>query len=149
MPTHCPQESILTGKCAKYCVIGQKFVGGFVYARKHSDNNFFASRSWLFCFQTTRIMSKSSCPRESESMSSYMTLLDPYRNSQMAKNSWVEITQKLCKEEFICSKVWHSIMDLWPNADIEVVSKREETLRCNCCRGRDFPGAWHSVSHGL
>uniref|UniRef100_A0A2I4AP61 Uncharacterized protein LOC106513154 isoform X2 n=1 Tax=Austrofundulus limnaeus TaxID=52670 RepID=A0A2I4AP61_AUSLI len=50
----------------------------------------------------------------------------PYKESQMAKNSWKEISQLLCTEESVCRKRWRSLRDKFAKAKRRVERWKRE-----------------------
>lgn len=90
---------------------------------------------------------RSSWLRQLESTSIYMTLLYTYKGSQMAKNSWIEITQMLCMEESFCQEVSLSICDRlvdkwWMLGKVEALVGNK-TCAVMYCSEMGFPEALH------
>lgn len=48
----------------------------------------------------------------------------PYKDSEMAKNSWKEIAQLLCTDEIVCRKRWRSLRDKFAKAKRRVQSRK-------------------------
>lgn len=48
----------------------------------------------------------------------------PYKDSEMAKNSWREIAQLMCTDEIVCRKRWRSLRDKFAKAKRRVQSRK-------------------------
>lgn len=97
---HKPPVELLFPSTNKHYVIRQKFMGAFVYAEEHSDNN-------------SGILLPNDMDGFEEQLFKgvYTTLPDTCKDGQMVINSRMEGAQTFLPEESGCLKMWRSTCD--------------------------------------